>query len=1177
MLYANFSTSKWRVPLLAVLLLGFVLPLSAQINLNCPPAQTVSVDANCEAELANYVPATTITLQAGQSLNPDKVAAGFQHSLAIDDQGRLWSWGISGDRLGRDPITTGLVNEPGQVGTATNWVSVSTGERASYAINSDGELYSWGENNAGQLGHGNLVDQDTPTRVGSDQDWQAVAGGRRHVIALKRDGTVYTWGENLSAQLGYYTSGNAPVLTPTLVTPYPQSNFGPLPAIAQIGAGSNRCVLLTTDKKVIVWGNHINQVGTTLTKYLSIDESANPGGDTDWKDFSVGVNHLLLTKTDNSLYTLGLNNNGQLGLGTSGGGTDVYIEPVRVGTDNDWKDITAGGQFSLAVKENGTLWGWGLNTINQLGLGADVSNKSTPTRIGLDADWEALGVANNNGHSFGIKSNGEVYGWGDNNEKQTGVGGNDSDPVTTPQLLPQITIVEALSYIQSPSAGTVIGAGPQMVTITANSSATGETGNCTFTVTAEDNTPPTAVCVTDPITVELGANGMAVLDPMAADDGSTDNCGVATLSLDLSTFDCSHAGDQTVTLTVTDVNGNTDDCTATVTVSSCNGAPTLTCAPVTVDADGDCEGAAAGADFVSTSNDPDGDMLTFTPAPAGPYALGTTNVTVTADDGNGETATCMTTITVEDNAAPTADCVAPFTVDIDAVSESVSVTPEMLDNSSTDNCSFTLAIDGGNPTYTCSDVGQAFTLQLNITDGSSNTDNCTVEVTVGDANSVCYTCDLGFTVEAPATMTDPAVPPGIITSRIVCGSDGTITVNAFCNGCDDGETDLEYSINGTDFQPENFFDGLDEGDYTVTIRDADNPDCFATTSATIGECVGEIPNNGQDDDCDSETDEPGTVAWILLEAGGDAPCISTTDDCDGTFCYGLEYTPAVSGTLTSYTTGFTMDCIADATPLISNLSCVMVDNSFDAEDCAGGNGAFFNSSGNNGTVMIKKDESIILHQICLTLPISTTVDIVEDMITDITMSIDVPAVLSTGSPIVATDRPEYTTATAAGNFPPEATITGTIDDCYLTEADAEAAAVAATSATDDYTDVADLTFTPSTDGDCAAIITVTVSDLCGLTDEVTFNTRIDGDGPVITGDLPASYEGCVLADFPAFTSVAALEGATDGTLMIADNCTDDADLVVSLFDESASGTCPINVSRTYRITDECGRTSDYVQ
>lgn len=42
-----------------------------------------------------------------------------------------------------------------------------------------------------------------------------------------------------------------------------------------------------------------------------------------------------------------------------------------------------------------------------------------------------------------------------------------------------------------------------------------------------------------------------------------------------------------------------------------------------------------------------------------------------------------------------------------------------------------------------------------------------------------------------------------------------------------------------------------------------------------------------------------------------------------------------------------MACIADATPLISNASCVMADNSFDAADCAGGNGAFFNSSGNN--------------------------------------------------------------------------------------------------------------------------------------------------------------------------------------------------------------------------------------
>ncbi|WP_347839516.1 HYR domain-containing protein [uncultured Draconibacterium sp.] len=88
--------------------------------------------------------------------------------------------------------------------------------------------------------------------------------------------------------------------------------------------------------------------------------------------------------------------------------------------------------------------------------------------------------------------------------------------------------------------------------------------SCSFDVTVTDNQPPTALC--QDTTIQLDATGNATITPADIDNGSSDNCGVPTLSLDITTFDCTNLGANTVTLTATDSVGNTATCTATVTI-----------------------------------------------------------------------------------------------------------------------------------------------------------------------------------------------------------------------------------------------------------------------------------------------------------------------------------------------------------------------------------------------------------------------------------------------------------------------------------------------------------------------------------------------------------------------------------------------------------------------------------
>src|SRR5204863_35196 len=106
-----------------------------------------------------------------------------------------------------------------------------------------------------------------------------------------------------------------------------------------------------------------------------------------------------------------------------------------------------------------------------------------------------------------------------------------------------------------------IGTNSVTLTVTDNN---GNLSTCTATVTVADSVAPVALC--QGLTVQLDATGHATITAEQINNGSSDACGIASLSLDKTTFDCSNVGANTVTLTVTDNTGNSATCTATVTV-----------------------------------------------------------------------------------------------------------------------------------------------------------------------------------------------------------------------------------------------------------------------------------------------------------------------------------------------------------------------------------------------------------------------------------------------------------------------------------------------------------------------------------------------------------------------------------------------------------------------------------
>lgn len=129
--------------------------------------------------------------------------------------------------------------------------------------------------------------------------------------------------------------------------------------------------------------------------------------------------------------------------------------------------------------------------------------------------------------------------------------------------------------------------------------------------------------------------------------------------------------------------------------------------------------------------------------------------------------------------------------------------------------------------------------------------------------------------------------------------------------------------------------------------------------------------------------------WVLIpENQNNGSCLSGTNCCDDIICYGLEYTPGVSGEVTSYTTGFFIECPGGMDPVISNASCSMTDNSFLVNECILHDSILFNSSGHEGSFLVTSGVPVILHQVCFNLSAGQSILISEDPITDLTVSID---------------------------------------------------------------------------------------------------------------------------------------------------------------------------------------------
>ncbi len=273
-------------------------------------------------------------------------------------------------------------------------------------------------------------------------------------------------------------------------------------------------------------------------------------------------------------------------------------------------------------------------------------------------------------------------------------------------------------------SGTIGNLGNSTVTIFASSSC-GST-SCTFNVLIQDKTAP--VVITKNITVQLDATGNTSITAEDIENGSTDACGIATLTVSPSTFNCSNVGVNTVTLTATDVNGNVSSTSSIVTVED-KVAPVVITKNITVQLDATGNTSITAADVNNGSTDACGiATLTVNPSTFNCSNVGENTVTLTATDVNGNVSSSTAIVTVEDKVAPLL-ITKNITVKLDATGNT-SITATDLNNGSTDACGIaTLTVNPS--TFNCSNIGEN-TVTLTATDVNGNASSTSSIVTVED-------------------------------------------------------------------------------------------------------------------------------------------------------------------------------------------------------------------------------------------------------------------------------------------------------------------------------------------------------------------------------------------------------------------------------------------------------------
>ena len=296
-----------------------------------------------------------------------QIAAGENHSVALDSDGNVYTWGRNNYyQLGL--WGWGNVPTPIRIGTVeSKIVKIAAGSNTTVMLTANGQIYTHGINADGEAGNGEYATRVTYGKANNMNNIIDITVGKSHIIALRSDGIVFATGSNLYGQLGL---GNKNLSKTNEYKKLALKN------IAYIEAGENSSAALTADGRVYIWGSNVyGQLGTNDKQERVSPEMVRNIANI--REISLGKTHSTVRDGNGAIYGVGYNVEGQQGRGDTTN-TTTYIRTSQI---EDVIDISSGNTYTVALKSNGKVYGWGDYYHGEIGKRSK-TNSEYPVLVG---------------------------------------------------------------------------------------------------------------------------------------------------------------------------------------------------------------------------------------------------------------------------------------------------------------------------------------------------------------------------------------------------------------------------------------------------------------------------------------------------------------------------------------------------------------------------------------------------------------------------------------------------------------------------------------------------------------------------------------------------------------------------------------------------------------------------